>query len=172
MKRMHANAVVLSLSLVLVATGAAGQSSSIPAKTQFVGTWRLDSIHYVRPDGTKVEPFGPGAKGMLYFDAGGRFATQAMAANRPRFVSNNRMTGTPEENKTASQGVVAYFGTYSVDEAKRILTLHIEMSSYPNWNRTDQIRRFKFVGDELRYTAPTSTANPAESAELVWRRAR
>jgi hypothetical protein len=28
------------------------------------------------------------------------------------------------------------------------------------------------AGDELRYTAASSTANPAESAELVWKRAR
>jgi hypothetical protein len=29
-----------------------------------------------------------------------------------------------------------------------------------------------FAGDELRYTAASSTANPAESAVLVWKRAR
>jgi hypothetical protein len=142
-----------------------------PGQQQFVGSWSLVSIHYVEKDGRKLEPFGPGATGMLYFDAGGRFATQVMAANRPRFASNNRMIGTPEENKAVSQGVVAYFGTYTVDEADHILTLHIEQSSFPNWNGTDQQRRFTFAGDELRYTAASSTANPAESAELAWKRA-
>jgi Lipocalin-like domain len=161
--------------LVLVASGAGGataQQSPAPAQWQFVGTWSLVSIQYVDKDGGRVDAFGPGAKGMLVFDAGGRFATQVMAANRPRFVSNNRMTGTPEENKAVSQGVVAYFGTYTVDEPNHIVTLHIEQSSFPNWNRTDQQRKFVFTGDELRYTAAVSTANPAESAELVWRRAR
>ena len=130
------------------------------------------STQYVETDGRKVEPFGPGAKGMLFFDAGGRFATQVMAANRPRFASNNRMIGTPEENKAVSQGVVAYFGTYTVDEPDHVVTLHIEQSSFPNWNGTDQQRRFAFTDDELRYTAASSTANPAESAELVWKRVR
>lgn len=163
----------LACVIVMLRAGeAANQQLPTPAQRQFVGTWSLVSIRYVEKDGRKVEPFGPGAKGMLYFDADGRFATQVMAANRPRFASNNRMIGTPDENKAVSQGVVAYFGTYTVDEPKHVLTLHIEQSSFPNWNGTDQQRTFAFTGDELRYTAASSTANPAESAELVWKRAR
>ena len=159
--------------IVMMSAGMAGaQDSPASAQRQFVGTWSLVSIHYVEKDGRKVEPFGSGARGMLYFDAGGHFATQVMAANRPRFASNNRMIGTPGENKAVSQGVVAYFGTYTVDAANRVLTLHIEQSSFPNWNGTDQQRSFAFKGDELRYTAASSTANPAESAELVWKLTR
>ena len=164
-------AVVACLVLVLSAVEATAQQSPEPAQRQFVGTWSLVSIRYVEKDGRKIEPFGPNAKGILFFDAGGRFATQVMAVNRPRFASNNRMIGTPEENKAASQGVVAYFGTYTIDEPRHLVTLHIEQSSFPNWNGTDQQRRFAFTDDELRYTAASSTANPAESAELVWERA-
>jgi hypothetical protein len=165
-------AAVTCLVLLLRAGNATAQQSSAPAQQQFVATWSLVSIHYVEKDGREVEAFGPDAKGMLFFDAGGRFATQVMAANRPRFASNNRMIGTPEENKAVSQGVVAYFGTYTVDESNHVVTLHIEQSSFWNWNGTDQQRRFAFTGDELRYTAASSTANPAESAELVWKRVR
>lgn len=108
---------------------------------------------------------------MLVFD-GTRFATQVMAANLPKFASNNRMSGTPQEYEAISHGIVAYFGTYTVNEADRIVTLHIERSSFPNWEGTDQRRKFEFVDDELRYTAASSTANPAEAAQLVWKRAR
>ncbi len=165
-------AIVASLGIVLRTGQASPQQWPAAAQQQFIGTWSLVSIHYVEKGGRKIEPFGPDAKGMLYFDAGGRFATQIMAINRPRFASNNRMIGTPEENKAVSQGVVAYFGTYTLDEANHVVTLHIEQSSFPNWNGTDQQRSFAFAGDELRYTAASSTANPAESAELVWKRAR
>jgi hypothetical protein len=125
----------------------------------------------VSPDGSSIEPFGPNAKGMLVFD-GTRFATQVMAANLPKFASHNRMVGTLKEYEAISHGVVAYFGTYTVREPDRILTLHIERSSFPNWEGIDQLRKFEFVGGELRYTAANSTANPAESAQLVWKRAR
>ncbi len=163
--------LIICLATAFGAGSASAQQPPAVAQ-QFVGTWSLVSIHYVEKDGRRIEPFGPGAKGMLYFDASGRFATQVMAVNRPMFASNNRMTGSAEENKATSQGVVAYFGTYAVDDAGRIITLHIEQSSFPNWNGTDQRRTFAFTGDELRYTAASSTANPAESAELVWKRAR
>ena len=140
-----------------------------PAAAPFVGTWTLVSIRYVGPDGSAIEPFGPNAKGMLVFD-GTHFATQVMAANLPKFASNNRMVATPAEYEAISHGVVAYFGTYTVNPKDRIVTLHIERSSFPNWEGTDQQRKFEFVGDELRYTAASSTANPAESAQLVWKR--
>ena len=168
-RRALAMAAILGLGLF---TGAAAGQASKAAKAQFVGTWALVSIQYVRPDGRKIEPFGPNAKGMLVFDATGHFATQAMSSDRPKFASDNRMIGTPEEYKAVSQGVVAYFGTYTVDEAHRIVTLHIERSSFPNWEGTDQKRVFSFVNDELHYTAASSTANPAESAQLVWKRIR
>jgi len=157
---------MLCLTLPLFASRAATVE---PIKDQFVGTWTLVSIRYVRADGAAIEPFGSNAKGMLVFD-GTRFATQVMAANLPKFASNNRMVGTPEEYEAISHGVVAYFGTYTVNEADRIVTLHIERSSFPNWEGTDQQRKFEFVGDELRYTAANSTANPAEAAQLVWKR--
>jgi hypothetical protein len=162
---------VTCLGLVLAGALATAQQSAT-AQGQFVGTWSLVSIHYVEKDGRKVEPFGPGAQGMLFFDASGRFATQVMAVDRPRFASNNRMIGTAEENRAMSQKVVAYFGSYTVDESNHVVTLHIEQSSFPNWNGTEQKRSFAFTGDELRYTAASSTANPAESAELVWKRVR
>ena len=158
---------VISVLSLLVSHTATAQS----AKDRFVGTWSLVSIRYVRPDGAAIEPFGPNVKGMLVFD-GAHFATQAIAADLPKFISNNRMVGTLQEYEAVSHGVVAYFGSYSVNEADHILTLHIERSSFPNWEATDQQRKFEFAGDELRYTAASSTANPAEAAQLVWRRIR
>lgn len=140
------------------------------AEEQFVGTWSLVSIRYVQPNGSAIEPFGPNAKGMLVFD-GTHFSTEVLAANLPKFKSNNRMIGTLQEYEAISHGVVAYFGTYTVDQGAKIVTLHIERSSFPNWKGTDQKRTFEFVNNELRYTAASSTANPAEAAQLVWKRA-
>ena len=67
-------AAVVGLVLMLSSGPASAQQLHAPAKKQFVGTWSLVSIHYVEKDGRKVQPFGPGAKGMLVFDGGGHFA--------------------------------------------------------------------------------------------------
>ena len=159
--------VIIAMMCLTLPVFVSREAETRPVKDQFVGTWSLVSIRYVRPDGSAIEPFGPDAKGMLVFD-GTRFSTQVMAANLPKFASNNRIVGTPKEYAAISHGVVAYFGTYTVNEADRVITLHIERSSFPNWDGTDQQRKFEFVSDELRYTAAHSTANPAEAAQLVW----
>ena len=148
-------------------------STAQPATDQFKGTWTLVSIRYVNPDGSAIEPFGPQAKGMLVFD-GTHFATQVMAANLPKFTSNNRMVGTPREYEAISHGVVAYFGTYTVNDADKSINLRVESSSFPNQNGTQQKRPITAITDDvLTYNVP----NPAASSgithiELVWRRAK
>ena len=53
------------------------------------------------------------------------------------------------------QGSIAYFGTYSVSETDKVITFHIEGSTFPNWKGADQKRLIKLSGDELTWTVPT-----------------
>jgi hypothetical protein len=103
------------------------------------------------------------------FDGDGRFAAQLMGSGLPKFASNNRLEGTPEENKAIVQGSICYFGTYSVSEADHTLNYHIESSSFPNFNGADQKRSFTLKGDEMEYTGPTSTGG---TSHVVWKRAK
>ena len=48
----------------------------------------------------------------------------------PKIASNNPMTPTPDEAKALAQGTISYFGTYTVDEAKKTITFQIESTSY------------------------------------------
>ena len=51
---------------------------------------------------------------------------------RPKFKINDRMKATAAENNAVLQGVLSYFGTYTVSEADRSLTFNIERSTFPN----------------------------------------
>ena len=62
------------------------------------------------------------------------------------------------------QGTLCFFGTYSVSEAEHALNLHIESSSFPNWNGTDQKRFQTLTGDELKWTNPA----PRAAGPLMW----
>jgi len=53
------------------------------------------------------------------------------------------------------QGSIAYFGTYSVSETDKVITFHIDGSTFPNWKGTDQKRLIKLPGDEPTWTVPT-----------------
>lgn len=114
-----------------------------------VGTWTPVAIYTERKNDIKFETFGPKPRGVLTFGSDGRFSLQWMRSDLPKFASNDRQKGTPEENKAIVQGSLSYFGTYTVDEAAKTMVLHVEGCSFPNWNGQDQKRSFTLAGDEL-----------------------
>ena len=159
--------------LALLAAAGIATPLDVSAATladQLAGTWSLVSSVNKRPDGSSYEAFGGNTKGLLMFDRDGHFSLELMGDARRKFASNNRLEGSPEENKGVAQGSLAYYGTYAVSETDHVLTFRVEGSSYPNWDGTDQKRRISLTGDELEWT--NLAASGGGTAELVWRRAR
>jgi hypothetical protein len=134
---------------------------------ELVGTWEFVSTTSQAPGGGTM--FGDNPKSLLVFTDNGRYSLTILRSDVPKFVSNNRLKGTAEENKAVVQGVTTHFGRYSVNEADKTLTLRIEGSAYPNMIGTEQKRPFTVSGNELKYTnpAPSSGGSPTQ---LVWRR--
>jgi Lipocalin-like domain len=73
------------------------------------------------------------------------FPTNIIRPGRPKFTSNNRMTGTPEENKEAVAGNVSNFGSYAINSDGSI-TLEITGRSVPNRDGTKQKRLAEIKG--------------------------
>ena len=63
-----------------------------------------------------------------------------MRSDRAKYASDALWQGTAEENKATADGTITYFGTYSVSEADSSIAIHIDGSSFPNWNGVDQKR--------------------------------
>jgi hypothetical protein len=122
-------------------------------KGQIFGVWAVVSI-VNDVDGKKIEPYGANPKGQFIFTADGYFSINIIRTDRPKFVSNTRTTGTPEENKGAVQGSNSSFGTYEISSDGSI-TLHIVGSTFPNWDGTKQKRLAAIKGDEITWTNPT-----------------
>ena len=164
------NRRILALStMALLCLGVAlpGAAAAQTAK-DLVGTWVMVSADTARADGSRVPTFGANPKGILIFTSDGRFIYLFSNADLPKFASNNRATGTPEENKAVVQGSIATFGTYSV--ADKTLTIKVEHSTFPNWIGADQKRTVTITGDELKWT---NAAGPAGGVvELAFRRAK
>ena len=158
------NAVVLSLVFVLSPSGASGQTAK-----DLVGAWMTVSITSQHGD-KQVEPFGPNPKGIQIFDASGRFAIMAMRNDLPKVVSNNRQTQTMEESQTITRGTIAYFGTWTANDADKTLTVNIEGDTFPNFAGTVQKRRFEISGDQLVITNPTGASGGIVT--VVLKRAR
>ena len=151
---------LLCLGVALPGAGVAQTAKDI------VGSWTLVSADTVRPDGSKVRTFGENPKGTIIFTSDGRFIYLFASADLPKFASNNRATGTAEENKAVVQSSIATFGTYSV--ADKDLTMKVEHSTFPNWMGTDQKRTIAITGNDLKWTNPAGSAGGV--VELVFKR--
>jgi len=104
------------------------------------------------------------------FDANGHYTITFIGSNLPKFASNNRASGTPDENKAVVGSSLAHFGTYVVNEADKSLTYRIESATFPNWDKTDQKRSFVITGDELKYTVPAGSAGG--TGTVTWKRVK
>ena len=158
--------VLLALGAALLPGNVVGQQKSV--KEQLVGTWTFVSSTTKLPDGSPA--WGTNPKGLLIFTENGYFSSQIVRSDLPKFASNNRAQGTPEENRSVVQGSIATFGTYTVDETKKTYTLKFEGSSFLNRAETEQTRAFTIVGDELKIANPSTSVGG--SSELVYKRAK
>ncbi len=144
--------------------------NSVPAAAQpakeIVGTWSFVVNETTNADGTKVNTYGVNPKGILMFDAGGRFSLFIANPDRPKFAANSRLQGTADEYKAAVHGAIAYFGTYSVDENAKMLTFDLTASTFPNWDGVMQKRPFSIAGDELRFTNAAGSSGGSVLAVL------
>ena len=136
---------------------------------QLVGAWTIVSVSSKLPDGTLV--WGADPIGLIIFTSSGHYSTQLMRSDLPKYSSNNRAKGTPEEYKAIGMGSVANFGTYSVDEAKKTFTISYDGSTFPNRKGTKETRPFVIEGDQLRITNPAPSTG-GETSELIYRRAK
>jgi hypothetical protein len=166
--------IVITAALALAALASGTLSFPTDATAQIakdiVGTWTLVSNTNVRSDGTKVDTFGANPKGFLVFASNGRYSLTVMRADLPKFAGKSFDQATPEEAKAVIHGMIAHFGTYSINEADKTMTTRIEGSSFPNLGGNEQKRIIlSLTADELKYSNPTAVG-AASTVEVTWKR--
>lgn len=139
--------VVLGLWLVWLASPAVAQSSTKSLKEQLVGHWQLVSVTV---NGTK--PFGDNPQGSMFLDAAGHMSVIVISGGNARSLS--------------------YFGTYSVDEANKMMMMHVVASGGGSANASgrDFKRLIALSGDELTVTNEAPAGGPGP-IKLVWKQA-
>jgi hypothetical protein len=160
--------LIAALGLVWLPSGALAQQKSL--KEQLVGTWTAVSWEQVNKDGSKLLRFGANPKGVNVFDANGRFFVMFARPDLPKIASRDPSRTTPEESKAIVEGTIAYFGTYSVDETRKRVTLHVEASTLPNQVGSEQKRIVTSITDD-ELQLGNSTTFTGELINYVMKRA-
>jgi hypothetical protein len=85
-------------------------------------------------------------------DAGGRYALLIAAHGRPAGVRSASAAQAPAEViRAVTQGLLANFGTWSVNEANGIFTRHVEGALFPSVEGLDLTASVTLDGDEVKF---------------------
>src|ERR1700742_1495967 len=160
--------VVLLLCSAISGT-AMGQQKS--AKELIVGAWTLVSITGETDDGKKGDVFGPSPKGVMIFSNDGYFSLFQASPALPKIAANDRTKATAEEAQSIVALSIAYYGTYSIDEQTKVMTVNLAASTYPNIAAIPDQKRIitLLTSEQLKFDNP-KTPNGMQ-LHTVWKRA-
>ena len=130
------------------------------------------SFHRIRcrPDGSKLKQFGANPKGINVFDPNGRFFVMIASADNSQIAARDSAKANSEEIGGLIAESIAYYGTYTVNEAEKVVLFHLDASTFPNQIGTDQKRVItSLTAKELKYTSPAAMSGV--QVHQVWKRA-
>ena len=158
MKRLTALTVA---TVSLLCMGVSFPAAAQGLKEKVMGTWTLESASENFPDGKKLTPW---AKGDLILDSTGHVALFLIGRDRPN---------TSPSVRTPVGPAVAYFGTYSVNEADNSVTYKIDYGVSPLFDGAVRTQKVSFTGDTMtmigsEIKTPEGTMTPVH----VWKRAK
>lgn len=138
-----------------------------------VGTWRL--VDWTASIGDRaVTPFGGPTAGLITYTEDGRMWGTLMLVDRNNVDAPTLASATVEERAKAAAGYLNYAGTYRIQGDD--VVHEVEVSLYPNWIGSDQIRQVEWArneagGHDLILSA-TYTDSKGERVfnQLRWRR--
>lgn len=137
-------AVAAALFIPLAPAPGLAQTTPPSLKDRLVGNWQLVSVTI-----NNMEPYGTNPQGAMMLDAGGHYSIVVLTSGDARNI--------------------AYYGTYTVDDAGKTMTLHIDGSTRPRADDGDQKRLITLDGDQL--TQETADGSNRAAIKLTWKRA-
>jgi hypothetical protein len=133
---------------IIVAIGLTLPAQAQSLRDQLVGAWSLVSCN---PNIQEIaSACGTNPNGILIYDASGRYAWIIAGRGRPK-VSAGR-NSPAEELKPLVAGLLSQFGKWSVNEADKTITAHVDGALFPNVEGTEEGPPIpiSISGDELR----------------------
>ena len=163
MSRLSIVTSTAMLAVLVLPVNAAEQT----LRQQLVGTWIMTSCDV-------KTPWCPNGNGSLALTGSGRYTLVIFARDRPKLTGANpidRASVSADQYKGIGQGTVAQFGTWSVNEADKTLTQHVENSFFGG----GQAGEFKFCvslnGDELKLVSSSGNNDPRDlGSGATWKK--
>ena len=146
------------------------------AASDFIGTYKLGSFELKFDDGMVEYPLGRDAEGLIVYTREGFFSGQMMQKGRPKFAQARQSAaqkdfGSDAEVRAAFNGYVAYYCSYDVEEARKIVNHRIISALIPNWEGQVNVRHYEFKDEVLVLSSPPMIVNGRQGRSVLhWRR--
>lgn len=150
--------IFLFLFLFLFIFNAHGQGKNNPAmnaksgspNTKLAGTWRLIEFADLDPATSSwTYSYGKNPNGFFTYTKNGIVNLNISAENALKISKDSAKNYTINLLKWTDSNSVGYFGTYTVDYNKSVVTHHVKGGALPWYIDTDQPRPFMLKGDTL-----------------------
>jgi hypothetical protein len=138
---VRAMAFGATLSLACAATQAPAQEKSL--KEAIIGPWLITAVFDEYQSGEKKDNWGGPVKGQITFGRTGRF-TQIL-------IGQPVASSKTDDPRKPDAPVVAYYGSYTVDEAGKKIIGKIEAASYSPRANMETIWTVQGSGDKLTF---------------------
>lgn len=179
-KQQLAFSVLTAIAVASVCLARSGQQKQIKSQTtetqsaesksvarRLVGTWKLAAYEVERPNGELIYPFGQAPAGILTYDRGGHMAVQIMRPDRPNV---DRDKATAEDIQAAYKGYVAYFGTFTVNDAGDTVIHHVQ-GSLDTWRvGGEMVRPLTLMGNRLILSTEYTSGGELRKYKITWER--
>ena len=143
--------LVFAVAVAALAAAAAGPARAQTVHEQIIGVYTLAGL----------ASHGDEPTGRISYDAAGRMWAMLLPPGRSPVTNSS----TAEEYRDAMRGLVAYYGTYTVDESTGRVIHHLQAASNPAWIGVDFIRWFRLDGPNL-----VISLSPEFENTLLWER--
>ncbi len=131
--------------------GAARLGAATSARDQFIGVWQVVKQFNIAKDGSEIL-VAPRQRGRISWDRAGR--VWVLLYNEGRNAPADPRMPTLEEYREMNSGLMTYFGTYVVDEAKQTITHHLLAAASPGLAGSDLVRHYEFSGNRVTLIFP------------------
>jgi hypothetical protein len=162
LRRSDALSILLCL-CIFVPLSHAEQPPSANDASRFIGTWDLVSVEAHWPDGHVTTPWGANPPGRLIYTKDGHMS--ALLMHELRNQATRSGVAAALQNEAAG-----YFGTYTVDSARHIVSHHVEATLRAVESGTIE-RTYAFRNGNLALAAKATRDKLPVTYILVWKRA-
>lgn len=131
------------------------------------GAWKLRRWLVIQPDGTRTEPFGAKAQGILLYTADGWMSATLMAADRRRLSTSNPRRAPDAERAAAFDSYFSYSGRWRL-AGPRTVVHEVTVALNPATVGTLQWREARLIGRTLTLSAAEQTDAGVREHRLTW----